>query len=109
MFFAGSEKLENEFDELYASLFEHPEPYIAIVTALARKKCGMTREEVSRASGVDNNGSLSRYLRVLEQCGFIRKFTELGKKTKGAVVRRPPKRILEQGQSFVTLDDLFAD
>ena len=85
MFFAGSEKLENEFDELYASLFEHPEPYIAIVTALARKKCGMTREEVSSASGVDNNGSLSRYLKVLEQCGFIRKFTELGKKTKGAV------------------------
>jgi len=85
MFFAGSEKLENEFDELYASLFEHPEPYIAIVTALAKKKCGMTREEVSRASGIDNNGSLSRYFKVLEQCGFLRKFTELGKKAKGAV------------------------
>ena len=85
LFFAGSEKLENEFDELYASLFEHPEPYLAIVRALARKKCGMTRGEVSAASGVENSGSLSRYLKVLEQCGFIRKFTEIGKKSKGAV------------------------
>ena len=85
MFFAGSEKLENEFDELYASLFEHPEPYLAIVTALAKKKCGMTRDEVSRESGVENGGWLSRYLKVLEQCGFIRRFTELGKKTKGSV------------------------
>ena len=83
--FAGSEKLENEFDELYASLFEHPEPYLAIVTALAKKKCGMTRDEVSRESGVENSGWLSRYLKVLEQCGFIRRFTELGKKTKGSV------------------------
>ena len=45
----------------------------------------MTRGEVSAASGVENSGSLSRYLKVLEQCGFIRKFTELGKKSKGAV------------------------
>ena len=85
MFFAGNDKLEDEFDELYASLFEHPEPYLAIVTALAKRKCGMTREEVSRESGVENGGWLSRYLKVVEQCGFIRRFAELGKKTKGAV------------------------
>ena len=85
MFFARSEKLENEFDELYASLFEHPEPYLAIVTAMAKKKCGMSRDEVSKASGVENGGALSRYLKVLEQCGFIRRFTEIGKKKKGAV------------------------
>ena len=40
MFFSGSEKLEDEFDELYASLFEHPEPYLAIVTAMAKKTKG---------------------------------------------------------------------
>ncbi len=85
MFFSGSEKLENEFDELYSSLFDHPEPYCAIVTALATKKCGMSRGEVSNASRVENSGSLSRYLKVLEQCGFIRKFSEIGKKTKGAL------------------------
>lgn len=85
LFFSGSEKLEHEFDELYSSLFDNAEPYIAIVTALARKKCGMTRDEVSRESGVANNGWLSKYLKVLEQCGFLRRFTEIGKKCKGAV------------------------
>ena len=85
MFFSGSEKLENEFDELYASLFDHPGPYLAIVTAMAKKKCGMSRDEVSKSSGIENGGALSRYLTVLEQCGFIRRFSEIGKKRKGAV------------------------
>ena len=85
LFFAGGEKLENEFDELYASLFENAEPYIAIVTALAKKKCGMTRNEVSEGARVANNGWLSKYLKILEQCGFIRRFTEIGNKRKGAV------------------------
>ena len=85
MFFAGKEKLENEFDELYASLFEHPEPYLRIVATLARKKCGMTRGEVAEASGVENGGNLTKYLKVLEQCGFVRRFTEIGKRTKGSV------------------------
>ena len=85
MFFAGSEKLEGEFDELYASLFEHPEPYLAIVAALARKKCGKTRGEVAHEAGLEESGALSRYLKVLEQCGFVRKFTEYGKKSKGSV------------------------
>ena len=52
---------------------------------MAKKKCGMTREEVADMAGLENGGALSRYLKVLEQCGFIRKFTEIGKKTKGAV------------------------
>ena len=85
MFFAGHEKLEHEFDELYSSLFENATPYVALVTALAKRKCGMTREEISRESGVADNGWLSKYLKVLEQCGFVRRFTEIGKKCKGSV------------------------
>jgi len=85
MFFSGGERLEHEFDELYASLFDNAAPYVAIVTALARKKCGMTREEVSKSSGVADNGWLSKYLKVLEQCGFIRRFAEIGKKCRGSV------------------------
>ena len=76
MFFSGSEKLEDEFDELYASLFEHPEPYLAIVTAMAKKKCGMTREEVADVAGLENGGALSRYLKVLEQVHGNRKEDE---------------------------------
>ena len=46
IFFAGNDKLENEFEELYASLFKNKKGYMKIVTALALKKIGMTREEI---------------------------------------------------------------
>lgn len=85
IFFAGEDKLENEFNELYSSLFSAPQPYINIITALGKKKAGMAREELAQVSGVANNGALTRRLKELEQCGFIRSFTVIGKKKKGAV------------------------
>jgi len=85
MFFSKTDKLENEFDELYASLFASPQPYLKIIRALGLRKSGMTREEISRLAGVANNGTLTRRLTELEQCGFIRTFAEIGKKKKGAV------------------------
>lgn len=85
MFFAGDDKLENEFDELYSSLFSSPQPYIRIITALGRKKAGMTRDELANAAHMANNGTMTRRLRELEQCGFVRSFTEIGRKKKGSV------------------------
>jgi len=78
LFFGDAAKLKNEFGQLYASLFRHPEGYLKIVTALATKKIGMTREEVCKHSGVAKNGKLSRILEELEQCGFIRRYTAFG-------------------------------
>ena len=85
IFFAGNDKLEDEFDELYSSLFASPQPYVRIITALGRKKAGMTRDELAAASSVANNGALTRRLKELGQCGFVRAFTEIGKKRKGSV------------------------
>lgn len=84
MFFAGDDKLENEFEELYASLFKKKAAYMRIVTALARKKVGMTRDEVSKQAKVANSGTLTRYLNELEQCGFIRRYQAMGKKVRDA-------------------------
>ena len=85
MFFARNDKLENEFGELYASLFQSPEPYIRLVTALATKKAGMTRELLSAASGVAESGKMTQCLDDLDRCGFIRKYTPLGRENRGAV------------------------
>lgn len=46
IFFAKEAPLAHEFDYLYATLFKKPEPYIKIVSALGKKKAGMTREEL---------------------------------------------------------------
>ena len=84
-FFAGEDKLENEFDELYASLFAVPKPYLKVITALGKVKCGMTRDELAQHAGLANNGALTKRLKELEQCGFIRKFIEIGRKNRGSV------------------------
>lgn len=85
IFFARNGKLANEFNLLYASLFKSPEQYIDVVTALGRKKVGMTREEIITAIGKPSNGALSKVLDELEYCGFIRKYSGYGKKTKQAI------------------------
>ena len=85
LFFGKRATFSTEFNELYSSLFKNPEPYIDIITALGKKKVGMTREEIVKATQLDANGRLTRYLGELEACGFIHRYSALGLKTKSAV------------------------
>ena len=85
MFFAPEGSLCGEFEELYASLFKKTDVYVAIVTVLATKQAGMTRKELLKEAKLNNNGNLSKALADLENCGFIRKYSPLGKKERGAV------------------------
>lgn len=81
----NAEGLTHEYDQLYASLFTHPEPYLQIVKALANRNKGLTRDEIIRSSGVPTGGDLTRYLDDLEWCGFIRKYNCIGKQSKDAI------------------------
>ena len=85
MFFYQDGKMRNEFEALYRSLFRHPQAYIDVVTALGTKKAGMTRNELIAALGENNGGTLSKTLRELEQCGFIRSYNSIGKAKKETV------------------------
>lgn len=84
LFFARSNKLEGEFNELYSSLFRKPEPYLKIIHVLGKHKSGLDREALMKGTGLSSCGNFTRYLRELEECGFIRKSVAFGKKTKGA-------------------------
>ena len=77
LFFNETGELYGEYDELFSSLFKHPEPYIKIIELLGSKKVGMTREEII-AGGIPDNGKLTDLLKDLEQCGFIRKYAAYG-------------------------------
>lgn len=79
LFFAEDAKLEGEFHELYSSLFSKEGPYIQIVTALGRKRMGMTRTEISQVTQKPCSGTLTSYLDELEQCGLIRRYRVPGK------------------------------
>lgn len=77
--------LRDEFDELYRSLFKHADRHIAIVRALARRLKGMTRSQIEGHTCVASGGTLTGALEELEQCGFVRKYRDFTKRTRGAV------------------------
>ncbi|MBQ9059086.1 MAG: AAA family ATPase [Atopobiaceae bacterium] len=85
MFFSRDAILAHEFDHLYASLFSHPEDYLKIVSALAGKKAGLTREELVASTKLADSGALSKKLDELESCGFVRKYHAYGKAKRGAL------------------------
>ncbi len=85
MFFAKRGKLSHEFDALYASLFRKPETHIAIILALAGKKMGMLREEILSATKLTDGDKFITALKELEQCGFIRRYSSIGKKIKDSI------------------------
>ena len=85
LFFSADGDLRHEYSELYASLFKTPEPYISVIEALDSKRIGLSREEIIGKSGLPNNGKLSSILTDLENCGFIRKYSYIGRKSKDAL------------------------
>ena len=85
MFFSQKGELSAEFDALYASLFRNPTPHLGIISALAGKKSGMTRNEILEQTGLSDNSTFIKAIKELEQCDFIRKYTSIGKKTKESV------------------------
>lgn len=72
--------LRNEYQNLYASLFNRSERHTAVVEALAKKRKGLTREEISQLSGLSNGGGLTRVLNELEESTFIRQYRSFGNK-----------------------------
>ena len=85
LFFAQDAALENEFHELYASLFKNSEPYMKIVEVLGKIRIGLTRNEISKAAKIESSGSLTTYLEELEQCGFLRHYRAIGAYKKGSI------------------------
>jgi len=83
--FAKDAPLKDEFNYLYASVFRNPHVYLQIIRALAKKKQGMTREDIITDTGIPNSGALTAKLEELENCGFIRKYTAFGQKKKNAI------------------------
>lgn len=78
LFFNDSALLEDEFDNLFASLFINSTDHVRIIEALAQKKVGYTREELLAKTRLTDGGSFTRKLEELEQCGFIRKYRSVG-------------------------------
>ena len=79
--FSPNGPLRDEFLMLYSSLFKHSQNYELVIKALAKKKMGLTREEIIQETQLQGGG-LTILLEELEQCSFIRSYNAYEKKTR---------------------------
>lgn len=85
LFFSPKAILRDEFLNLYRTLFKNAEAYEQIVMALGTKRMGLTRSEISKLTGIAQNGKLGIMLDNLAQCNFIRPYNYYGSKKRGIV------------------------
>ena len=87
MFFAANAPLKNEFVELYSSLFRDSANHMKVVSALAGRKSGLIRSEISAATGIPATGRLTDILETLEQSGFVQACPPYGNRKRGSLYR----------------------
>jgi len=85
IYFASDAKLQNEFDNLFRSLYSNAEHYIDVVEALAQKGIGLSRSDIVSALKTTDGGGLTRILKDLESSGFIRKYKSYGQKKRDSL------------------------
>ena len=82
LFFSQDSRLKREFSRLYSTLFNSPEKYKEIISALSTNRGGVTRDEIMKKSGINSSGSLSEKLNDLINCDIIRKYKIRSRKLK---------------------------
>lgn len=85
LFLKDDGELHDEFNYIYASMFNSPEKYIKVIEALSGKKSGLTRDEIIKKGRLESNGQLSKILEDLIECGFVRKYCHTGKRLRDAI------------------------
>lgn len=74
LFFTETGFLRTEFDNVFASLFDHYDNHEKIIKALASVRKGLTRTEILKKSNVKSGGTLTNTLSELEESGFIENY-----------------------------------
>lgn len=85
LFFIQNAPLCREYDFLFRSLFNEATLHRQIIETLASKATGMTRAEIIAAAKLEDGGALTKALRNLCDCDFIRQYTAFGKNEKGTI------------------------
>lgn len=73
--FTEGGSLYYEYDELMASLFKNHQLHNKIINVLGQHHNGLLRGELIKSENLPNGEPLTKALKELEECGFIRKYT----------------------------------
>jgi AAA+ ATPase superfamily predicted ATPase len=76
--------LHFEYDRLFKSLFKKADNHVKVIETIAGQKRGLQRVEIAEKSGVPDGEGLTKALRELEQCGFIRQYKSIASSKKGS-------------------------
>ncbi len=79
--------LTGEFPNLYRALFENSDQHETIVRALAKKRTGLNRTELTDTTGLPSGGTLTKILSELSESGFIREMPAHNSARKNSVWR----------------------
>jgi len=85
--FSRTGLLGREFSHVYTSLFEAAERHELVVRALAKRRYGLTRNELLAATGLPSGGWTTGVLEELEASGFIMRMPQFGRDKKDSVYR----------------------
>jgi len=85
--FSETGYLRNEYERLFASLFDNYQNHMMIIKALAKKRKGLTRQEIIKTTSFKDGGMLSKLLEELTQSGFIKVYGAYGKRIKESLYR----------------------
>ena len=82
LFFDDKAYLSEEYDRLFSSLFSSPDDLKKIVNALASKRSGLSREEISQKTHIEPNGNLTKMLGALIASDFVIRYVPFGERRK---------------------------
>lgn len=79
--------LIDEYDRLYLSLFDNADQYMSVIQVLARRRSGVTRDELLQSAKIKSGGTATKILKSLEESGFIASQAPYGKKSRDSLYR----------------------
>ncbi len=79
--------LHEEFQRLYASLFEGYQEHLRIIAALAAVDEGLSRDELLEKTGLSSGGGMSQMIEELESGGFIAATAPFRKESRDRIYR----------------------
>ncbi len=79
--------LQDEFNNLFHSLFHNASKHLSVIKALAQKGGGLTRNELIDTCTLQTGGGTTQLLEELRESGFIDAYIPFGKTSKEAVYK----------------------